>query len=884
MEATLSSFEKFLDEMRKMDCAPADPSEIVDDDKIHRYQLEGDKRGVKNASYCLRTEPDGFAFGWFQSFKQGEVHKWHSKSSRKATDEERAAWKAKLEAARKRRDEEEKKRHDEAAAVGKKLWSEASTEGSNSYLDRKGIGLNGARMHDGRVVIPVYNPGIVGTQTIDDSGFKKFSEGIDLKGGYFPMATAADDKSVMVICEGFATGAAIRAATGLPVIVAFNAGNLKPVAVAMAKKYPETRFVIGADNDQWTKNQKGEPWNPGIEKAHQAAVAIGGAQVVAPEVPEDDPDLRTDWDDVYRTDGADVVKQAFTLPEPIRYEEPPEFDEEYLAMMGEAPEVDESGGDPMAAIRPLGHNRGEYSFFPILSGQIVTFKASQLASMQSLYMLAPRQFWENHYGGDKVSDGKICAFASAHLMEICHRKGIFQLESTRGVGAWIDNGKPVVNCGDVIVGGGIRQHPAQYHGEAVYESGPRVVHLDYDPLGNRDAAKLRNICRMLSWRRPQYADMLAGWLVVATVGSALRWRPHVWVTGRSGAGKSTVIDEIIKPLLGDIAIKRDGGTTEAGVRKSLGVSGRPYILDEAESETKAQRIEMEKIISLARRASSGGMVENANATFQVRSCFCFAGINPRVEHVADRSRITQLELMVADGPDRRQNYVALMKEIHATITDTYARRLLARTMENIDTLLHNIEIFSVAAAEIFENNKRAGDQIGPMLAGAYLLTSTKKADPDMARDWIAKQDWQWHTSINEESDSYKLVTHIMTQRVRYDSLGVSRESAIGDLVALAADKHDGNSDGADHALRTYGLRVHGDELLVSNSSPNLRKILADTPYIPWGRTLGDYPKANNHDNKPVYFMAGMTSKATALPLDLVLGKTTEIEDEELPFG
>ena len=165
----MSSFEKFLDEMRKMDCAPADPSEIVDDDKIHRYQLEGDKRGVKNASYCLRTEPDGFAFGWFQSFKQGEVHKWHSKSSRKATDEERAAWKAKLEAARKRRDEEEKKRHDEAAAVGKKLWSEASTEGSNSYLDRKGIGLNGARMHDGRVVIPVYNPGIVGTQTIDDS-------------------------------------------------------------------------------------------------------------------------------------------------------------------------------------------------------------------------------------------------------------------------------------------------------------------------------------------------------------------------------------------------------------------------------------------------------------------------------------------------------------------------------------------------------------------------------------------------------------------------------------------------------------------------------------------------------------------------------------------
>lgn len=875
----------FIDEMRKFGCAPADPSEILDDDKRRRYQLDGDKRGVKNASYQLKTEPDGFAVGWFQSFKEGETHKWHSKANRKATDAERKEWQERLKAAKAEREKAEKEAQDKAANEAQAVWKQASAEGSNAYLEKKGHKLHGARMHDGKVVIPIYGAGgIVGMQTIDGTGFKKFNEGLAMKGGYFPIADKNDDKSTMLICEGWATGAALRDATGMPVVVAFNAGNLKPVAQMLAKKYPETRFVIAADNDQWTTNQKDEPWNVGIEKAHQAAVAIGGATVVAPDVPEDDPDKRTDWDDVYRTDGPEVVKQAFILPEPAEYDTGVS-DEEYMAAMyGQEPDEYEPDEDPMAAIRPLGHSRGEYSFFPIRAGQIVTLTASALGRMQSLYMLAPRAFWEAHYGGEKVSDSQICAYASAHLMEICHQKGVFQLENARGVGAWMDNGEPVINCGDLIIGAGMQQHPATFHGEAVYESGPRVVKLGYDALTNKEASKLRDVCRMLSWRRPQYADMLAGWLVIATIGSALRWRPHIWITGRSGAGKSTVLDEIIKPILGDIAIKRDGGTSEAGVRKALGVSGRPYVLDEAESETKGQRIEMEKIISLARRASSGGVVENANATFQVRSCFCFAGINPRVEHVADRSRITQLELIVDADMDRRARYNELMGAVHETITDTYSRRLMQRTIENIDTLLHNIAVFSGAAAEIFGNNKRSGDQIGPMLAGAYLLTSTKKADPELARDWIAKQDWNWHTTINEESDSAKLVTHIMTSRIRYDNLGITRESTIGDLVSDAADKHSSNWEAAGHALRSYGIRVDGDEVFISNSAPSMRKLLTDTPYIPWGRTLGDYPNSHNNDNKALYFMAGLTTKVTALPLDLVLGKTNEIEDEELPFG
>jgi phosphonate transport system ATP-binding protein len=177
-----------------------------------------------------------------------------------------------------------------------------------------------------------------------------------------------------------------------------------------------------------------------------------------------------------------------------------------------------------------------------------------MGKIQNLYMLAPRDFWHGHYGGADIADSKVCAFASAHLMDACHSKGIFQPESTRGVGAWMDSGRLVVNCGDVVVCDGATHNPAEFVGEAVYESGPRVINLDCDPLGNRDAVRVREICRMLNWKRGMYADLLAGWLVCAPVGSALPWRPHIGITGRSGAGKSTLLSLLHDRRRRDIAL------------------------------------------------------------------------------------------------------------------------------------------------------------------------------------------------------------------------------------------------------------------------------------------------------------------------------------------
>ncbi|MBL0168493.1 MAG: toprim domain-containing protein, partial [Propionivibrio sp.] len=72
----------------------------------------------------------------------------------------------------------------------------------------------------------------------------------------------------------FATGASIHEATGYPVAVAFNAGNLEPVAKALRAKFPDLRLIVCADDDVGTAG------NPGMTKATAAARAVGALLAV----------------------------------------------------------------------------------------------------------------------------------------------------------------------------------------------------------------------------------------------------------------------------------------------------------------------------------------------------------------------------------------------------------------------------------------------------------------------------------------------------------------------------------------------------------------------------------------------------------------------------
>jgi putative DNA primase/helicase len=332
-----------------------------------------------------------------------------------------------------------------------------------------------------------------------------------------------------------------------------------------------------------------------------------------------------------------------------------------------------------------------------------------------------------------------------------------------------------------------------------------------------------------------------------------------------------VIEKIIAPMLDQIALRFDGGTSEAGIRQTLEVDARPILYDEAEAEDGKDRILMQGVLQLARRASNGGRIVKGGqggdaVQYAVNTAFCFSAINPAIKHRADESRISQLVLRRAQFEGSDLFYRDLSQKIRETITPEYGQGMIRRTIEHLPTLLHNAEVFSDAAADVL-CDRRAADQIGAMLAGLFLLTSTKKIVQDQAEDWIRKNDWTSHTAVAEQSDPERLITYISTQTVRYKmadlSIGELISRALGDQSSF--DQYQPIEDDACKFLRSMGIWVRNEGVLFANKSPPLDRLLRDTPWVSWSRSMNDIPGATKVEERK--FATGLKSRGVLVPLE-----------------
>jgi putative DNA primase/helicase len=186
------------------------------------------------------------AFGW-----RGEQWKVEA-SSREWSTEERQEWIDQQKAAAKAAEAERQAESDKAAEKARKLWSTAREEGASAYLDRKKVRAFGIRFgFNSRLMVPLRDLAgeLQGVQWISPDGDKIFGTGTR-KEGRFHRIGEIDPAKPLAFAEGYATGASVHMATGWPVVVCFDAGNLEPVVSQWRKLYPELEFVIAADDDR----------------------------------------------------------------------------------------------------------------------------------------------------------------------------------------------------------------------------------------------------------------------------------------------------------------------------------------------------------------------------------------------------------------------------------------------------------------------------------------------------------------------------------------------------------------------------------------------------------------------------------------------------------
>jgi putative DNA primase/helicase len=247
----------------------------------------------------------------------------------------------------------------EAASKAGVIWKAAKpAPADHAYLQAKGIKPYGARLHGDALVIPMRDGGqIHSMQFIGPDGGKRFLTGGRVTGCYFsignPKGTAA-----LCIAEGFATGATIHEATGYPVAVAFNAGNLGAVAKAMRAKFADLRLILCGDFDKSSTGQAA---------ATDAARAVGGLVALPDFTPDELAGDRppSDFNDLAALHGLEAVERAIAnATAPARGEHQPGDDD---APAGEpAAETANPGASRdddaeiikrMAAMSPLEYDR-----------------------------------------------------------------------------------------------------------------------------------------------------------------------------------------------------------------------------------------------------------------------------------------------------------------------------------------------------------------------------------------------------------------------------------------------------------------------------------------------------------------------------------------------
>ena len=292
--------QDFQDAIRAAGLEP--PREIFADGALHRFSSNG-KRGDEAGWYVLHG--DGVPAGVFGNWRTGFTQTWRADIGRKLTTGEELANYARWEAMRLQRERERIAQHQEAQAKAERIWRAATpAPADHPYLVRKGIQSHGVRLTNGALVVPVRGAeaGLSSLQFITSDGGKRFLSGGIVKGGHYFIGTPG---KTLCIAEGFATGATIHEATGYPAAVAFNAGNLLPVAQAMRQKFPDVKIIICADDDNLTAG------NPGLTKGKEAAREIG-ALLFVPMFRRDRPAAATDFNDLAQLCGVEAVMEQIS--------------------------------------------------------------------------------------------------------------------------------------------------------------------------------------------------------------------------------------------------------------------------------------------------------------------------------------------------------------------------------------------------------------------------------------------------------------------------------------------------------------------------------------------------------------------------------------------
>jgi hypothetical protein len=407
------------------------------------------------------------------------------------------------------------------------------------------------------------------------------------------------------------------------------------------------------------------------------------------------------------------------------------------------------------------------------------------------------------------------------LQQSCAIAGIFDPQG-RVFGRGAHRGKDgelILHCGDAVFvaaeGAAEYCQPGLIEG-MVYPTAPKIPRPHKDEQDTAAGEELLALFKAWYWARPiEDPILLLGWVGCALIGGALPWRPHVWITGSSATGKSTLQHALNEFFDGGALPTADA--TEAALRQLLKQQTLPVLFDELEANEDNRRAKA--VIGLARLASSGadahrGGQDHEGHAFKAKTCFLFSSIllPPLMQQDRNRMAILELEKIPRDA-NAVELDAAKLRELGQRI-----RRRLVDQWHRLEALLAKYR----TALAMVGHGGRSQDQFGTLLAVADLLlydTADDETIEDMAALLRADTLAEKATEIADEEECVNFLASTFLKGRGGDEL---EPVSVHILKALAPDS---SADKARDRLESYGLRVvqakkdeHGN--VVGHESPS----------------------------------------------------------------
>lgn len=919
--------DQFCRAMREEDIHVS-AADIKADGKLHRIKADGDKE--KTVWYVLHADdqPAGM-YGCNRRYGHDTKFTWKADIKRAPlTVAEKRAYRERMERIEAERAAQDAADAAAAAERANRLWSEAVECEEHPYLERKGVRAHGLRVGRWEVVdqdtgevrtitnqallVPmrdlkknIHSLQAIMPQKREGKSDKWYLTDGDKEGHFWTIGRPLehDGKIVIIICEGYATGASIHEATGHAVIIAFDAPNLLPVAKVWRERFPDAIIIIAADNDQWTLKPI---VNPGLTRARECEKEVGALVALPPF----DPSLGatnekggrdhgpTDFNDLQQLEGVEaicgvidaVLNPPPAAPDPGPGDDTPPWEGEAddgppAAGGGEPPDDTEDDEDDDGDDRPenngyftiLGYDRDQYFIFSHGKRQITSRTKGDFSDV-GLIELAPLNWWEANFPGSEKAGGIDRKMAANFIVRTAEKRGIYDISRIRGRGAWADEGRAIYHHGGYLSVDGQRVDITHLESEFVYELAKSLPEPHEKQFTVEEGKQLLELAKRFRWSKPGSAVLFVGWVALAPICGALPWRPHLWLTGGAGSGKSTIA-KMAHDLLRGTDVFAQGSSSEAGIRQRLKADALPVLMDESESTEESDAKRVQSILALIRQASTEsdaetlkGTADGSGMTFHIRSMFCLASIQVALKNKADIDRLSVLTLRSGrDGKNDPNEWKSLKDAIHALVgrDPTVSRRLLRRTIDLLPTTLQNIEVFREAGARVF-GSPRDGDQYGTLLAGAWSLISSGVATPAQAEEMIKSYDWSEHLEGADEDESARALSALMEGKIRINGIDITVYELVCEASSVSVPGLDIGSTKADAFLQRHGMRVKDGFLVLSNTSNELRRLVAGTPFEADLRgMLLRVPGADRNVNKPLKFN-GVQSKCIRVPLDPIL--------------